>query len=294
MSARLPVWYSPQYAVPDVAVLARLATAAEAIDALGDIDWHSPDALDPSSLRGLHDAEYLQAFELGREPLASSQGLPWSPAVRDASYAMLAGQIASAQQALERGFSINLARGFHHAVRQRGSGFCALNGLAFVAHCLPGQRVLVIDCDEHGGNGTEEFAAELPNLFACSVFGTRFGCRGGLRSWAWQVTPGEDRALRYADALSEVFAIIDGVRPDLVLYQAGVDCHELDPKSCLKLSSDELFERDRRVCRQLLDRRIPFSICVGGGYQSPGQVAALNAATLLAMRCALSEPRRVG
>jgi acetoin utilization deacetylase AcuC-like enzyme len=284
MSARIPFWYSHQYAVPDVPVLARLATAAKAIDALGGIDWRCPGQLDSTALHGLHDAEYLQAFESGREPLASSQGLPWSPAVRDASYAMLAGQIASAQQALEQGFSINLARGFHHAVRQRGSGFCALNGLAFVAHCLPQQRILVIDCDEHGGNGTEEFAAELPNLFACSVFGTRFGCRGGPRSWAWEIPPIPERVERYFDALAEVFDVLDTIKPDLVLYQAGADCHALDPKSRLKLSSETLFDRDRRVFRELRTRRIPCSICIGGGYQSHDRVAALNVNTVLALR----------
>jgi len=69
-------------------------------------------------------------------------------------------------------------------VPSRGSGFCPINGLALVALRMPRLRTFVVDCDERGDNGTEEFAARLPNLYTASIFGTRFGCLGGERSWA--------------------------------------------------------------------------------------------------------------
>lgn len=284
MRARVPVWYSDAYAVADAPVLARLAVSADAFDATDALQWHAPPVLDRSLLAGLHDPEYLDAFHVGREPLASSQGVRWSPAVRDATYAMLSGQLAAARHALHFGASMNLARGFHHAVRQRGAGFCAINGLALIAHAHPELRVFVVDCDEHGGNGTEEFAAELPNLYCASIFGTRFGCRGGLRSWAWEIAHAPDRFDRYLDALQDVDALLEDLRPDLVLYQAGADCHELDPKSRLKLSTGQLAERDARVLQMAAARSIPVCVCVGGGYQRPNRVAALNLNTLFALR----------
>ena len=102
---------------------------------------------------------------------------------------------------------------------------------------------MVLDCDEHGGNGTEEFAARLPNLYAVSIFGTRFGCRGGVRSWAYHVTHEQGYA-EYRRALGQAAALVDEHRPHLLVYQAGADCHREDPTSQLKLTTDELFERD--------------------------------------------------
>lgn len=60
---------------------------------LGLIDVHRATPISPDRLRGLHDAGYLAAFLHGVEPLASSQGIPWTPAVRDATLAMLGGQL---------------------------------------------------------------------------------------------------------------------------------------------------------------------------------------------------------
>ena len=67
--------------------------------------------------------------------------------------------------------------GFHHAHPDTGGGFCVFNGLALVAHARPTLKVAVLDCDEHGGDGTEAFAKRLINLHTFSVFGSRFGVR---------------------------------------------------------------------------------------------------------------------
>jgi acetoin utilization deacetylase AcuC-like enzyme len=277
---RVAVWFADAYAVNESPSLERLAIAAEEFDKSGLVGWRAPAALDLTTLDGLHDPTYLRAFACGEEPLASSLGVPWSPALRDAFYAMLSGQLESSHHAMLHGVSMNLARGFHHAVRHRGAGFCALNGLALVAHRWQDRRVLVIDCDEHGGNGTEEFAAELPNLYCASLFGTRFGCRGGVRSWAWQLQDAGRHFDRYLAALEEVAALVESLGPDLILYQAGVDCHVRDPKSLVGLSTEQLIERDRFVCRLAAERRIPINASIGGGYQRPDRVAALNLNTL--------------
>lgn len=281
---RIPAWFREDYAPGDVPLLARLATTAGKLERLGLVDLRQAPSATPDVLAGLHDARYLHAFLHGEEPLASRQGIPWSPAVRDATLAMLGGQLAAVDAALRDGIAMNIARGFHHAVPESGSGYCPLNGLALVAHAHPDRRVMVIDCDEHGGNGTEEFAARLPNLFNVSIFGTRFGCRGGQRSWAYQVRVDEDGFDRYLDALRAAEALVDAHRPDLLLYQAGADCHEDDPKSRVGLTTRQLFQRDLAVFRIAHARGIPLVFVVAGGYQDAERVARLNANTVRAAR----------
>ena len=281
---RLRTYYSPAYAPTDSASLHRLEVAAKLIDHLGKVDICSPPPLTHEALAGLHSEGYLEAFLTGQEPLASSQGIPWTPAVRDATLAMLAGQLAGARYALEHGIAMNLARGFHHAVRDRGSGYCAINGLALIAHAMPDKKVFVVDCDEHGGNGTEEFAASLPNLYATSIFGTRFGCLGGARSWAYPVSVRKYGFAQYLFALGEIRSLLASHRPDLIIYQAGTDCHKKDPKSRAGLGTTELFNRDLVVFSMARELGIPILFLVAGGYQAAPKIARLNLNTVRAAR----------
>ncbi|WP_395679192.1 hypothetical protein [Dokdonella sp.] len=280
----LRTYFHPDYSPHEVPSLARLAVAARYLHERGLAELVSPPALDRALLRGLHAESYLAAFECGSEPLASSQGIPWSPRMRDASYAMLAGQLAAVNHALDHGIAMNLARGFHHAVFERGAGFCPINGLAFVAHCRPDLQVFVVDCDEHGGNGTEEYAARLPNLYNASMFGTRFGCIGNARSWPFEVRLARDGRRAHLVALERIEALVRATMPDLLLYQAGADSHEHDPKSCSGFSARALVERDLRVFAMARRLAIPIVVIVAGGYQAAEAIARINAATA---RCAL-------
>jgi acetoin utilization deacetylase AcuC-like enzyme len=60
--------------------------------------------------------------------------------------------------------------------------------------------------------------------------------------------------------------LLDQVRPDLVLYNAGVDPHRGDRLGRLNLSSEGLLNRDRLVLDACLRRRIPVATVIGGGY----------------------------
>lgn len=279
---KLNVFYSSSYVCTSAPVLARLATTAEELKQFPFVKFVVPRPFDPKLLEGIHSARYIDAFMQGQEPLASSQGIKWTPGIRDATLAMLSGQIEGVDSAFENGIAMNIARGFHHAVRERGSGYCPMNGLALVAHTFPGKRVLVLDCDEHGGNGTEEFAAEFPNLFNVSIFGTRFGCIGGTRSWAFQVSAKSEGFDKYLAVLQRAESLIKELRPDILLYQAGADCHEKDPKSRTGLTTEEMFHRDCFVFQIAKSNAIPILFMVAGGYQHPKKIAELNANTVRA------------
>lgn len=281
MKAGLRVFFASSYCPDSQPTLQRLGLAADLLVRRNLGHLSAPRMLERESLRGLHCERYLDAFFAGQEPLASSQGVPWSAPLRDAALSMLGGQLEGAQHALQTGIAMNLARGFHHAVYERGSGFCALNGIALVAHAMPEKRIVVLDCDEHGGNGTEEYAARLENLHALSIFGTRFGCYGGVRSHAFHI-PREAGFDSYLNALHQSIEIAAELRPDLFIYQAGVDCHKADPKSQVGLSTREIFERDLFVFRAARAMGAPILFLVGGGYQRARRVAQLNVNTVMA------------
>lgn len=287
-------FFAPVYAPASVPSLARLAVSAKALQVRELARLQAPPPFDTGVLQGLVSPDYALAFDQGHEPLASSQGLAWSPELRDATYAMLSGQLAAAAYALTHGIAMNLARGFHHAVYERGAGFCPINGLALVAQQFPQKRIFVIDCDEHGGNGTEEYTRRLPNLFNASIFGTRFGCHGGERSWAFPVLAKQDGYGSYRSALDRIDELLDEHHPDLVLYQAGTDCHIDDPKSRSRLTTRQMLQRDITLFRMLSRHRMPVVINVAGGYQDADIIALLNAHTAMAARHAYRLPPGMG
>lgn len=279
---RLAACYSERYQVPGLAHFERLRRTAVAATALGLIDVHAPDEAPVESLLRLHHRSYVEAILSGTGTLARSPYLPWSAELVSACRLMLGGQLAAARRALEDGCAVNVACGFHHAHPERGGGYCVFNGLAFVASELADVAVCVLDCDEHGGDGTEAFCAQLPNLEAISIFGSRFGIRGQPRSRALAVPrdPDEPSDASFLGALDQALESIVRRRPDLVLYQASTDSHIDDPKSTLRLTTETLATRDQRVLRALAGTGIPVVISFAGGYQSAERVAILQCHTL--------------
>lgn len=278
----LDIVYSDRYQSSGLEHFRRLAHTRGELDGIDGIHFHEPSPLDPAALRDLHDPRYVDAVLGGTPPLAGSSYLAWSPGLVDACLAMLGGQLLGTGLALSSGLAINLACGFHHAHPERGGGFCVFNGLALIAHARPSLRVAVLDCDEHGGDGTEAFCARLPNLTAISIFGTRFGVRGGRRSVALAVPSSADgtRDAGYLETLDQAIDRLLRLRPDILVYQASADSHVDDPKATLRLSRETLMQRDRRVLRAMHWAHIPVLITLAGGYQSPDRVSRLYRQTI--------------
>lgn len=281
--AQVDVVFDPQYLAEDLPHFRRLGQTLALGREAGLVRVHAPQPLPAGLLERLHDPDYVAAVRHGTPPLCNAAYLPWSPALVRACEAMLGGQLSAARIARSSGLCVNLACGFHHAHPHRGGGYCVFNGLALVALAHPELQVAVLDCDEHGGDGTEAFCARLKNLRAISVFGTRFGITGGERSLAMRVPRTASGAAdpdAYLDVLDEALRKLLDDPPDLVLYQASADTHSEDPRASLKLSTATLAQRDQRVFATLRAAGIPVVVTLAGGYQSPGEVAALYLQTL--------------
>lgn len=260
---------------------------------LEEAGWRVLDAPDVSdeALALTHDRAYLAAVE-GCVLDARAErrlGFPQSPALVRRSRVSVGGTLAAARTALEDGLGVQLAGGTHHAFRDRGEGFCVYNDLVVAARALLAEgavrRVLVIDLDVHQGNGTAALCAGDPRVVTYSAHGERNYPFVKERSDLDVPLPdgtGDADYLAALDATLPSFA--RAARPDLVLYQAGVDVLAGDRFGRLALSLDGVVERERRVARWCRDAGVPLVTTLGGGYHADVEMTvAAHAAGLVAV-----------
>ncbi|MFQ5894244.1 MAG: histone deacetylase, partial [Nitrospinota bacterium] len=157
----------------------RDALVAEGLRRPGD--FAPPEPLDREALLRVHEPAYLESLSrpsvLGRIlELPFLSLLPRSVAERKVLGVFLrvtGGTVTAARLALERGLAVNLGGGYHHAFRDRGHGFCAVNDIAVAIRDLQARglirRALVVDADLHQGDGTAAIFQDDPKVFTLSV-----------------------------------------------------------------------------------------------------------------------------
>ena len=198
-------------------------------------------------------------------------GLPWSEGLVKRTCIAPMGTLLTAQLALRQGLACHLAGGTHHAHYDFGSGFCIFNDLAFAAKQLLAsgavERLLVFDCDVHQGDGTAAMLADEPRAFTCSLH-----CEKNfpVRKQKSDLDVGLPLGMTDRDYLDTVFEalenLLDTVRPQLVLYDAGVDIFEHDPLGRLCVSEQGIADRERGVIERCRRRGIAVATVIGGGY----------------------------
>ena len=189
------------------------------------------------------------------------------------TFTAVGGTIRTAELALEHGLACNLAGGTHHAHPDFGSGFCILNDLAVAAtemiHRGLAKQVLIVDLDVHQGDGTAAVFKERDDVFTFSMHcGANFPSRkvAGDHDVALDVGVGDGHYL--AVLADELTALLSRVKPDLVLYDAGVDPHHDDRLGRLELTDDGLAARDRYVIATCRNAGAAVAGVIGGGYHA--------------------------
>jgi acetoin utilization deacetylase AcuC-like enzyme len=198
-------------------------------------------------------------------------GFPWSPGMVERSLRSVGATLGACRSALENGLAVNLAGGTHHAFRDAGEGFCVFNDSVIAARVLRREgrveRVLVLDCDVHQGNGTAALCHDDERIFTFSIHGARnfpFHKEHSDLDVALDDRTG-DRD--YLDALERgLTTTFDRFAPDLAIYLAGADPWEGDRWGRLALTKAGLGARDRLVLDACLGRGIPVAITMAGGY----------------------------
>lgn len=240
---------------------------------LAPADLVEPDLAHPEDIVQAHTRAYWERVSTGALSASAVRrlGLPWSEALVRRSRASVQGTLTAARIAIHEGRAANLAGGTHHAFADRGEGYCVLNDIAIAIRCLQRdwwmQRMAVIDCDVHQGNGTASIFAGDPDVFTFSIH--------GANNYPLTKVPGTlDIALPDGTGDAEYLAtlqaalppILHEFRPGLIFYQAGADPHERDRLGRLALTHDGLRRRDALVLAACRDAAIPVVITLGGGY----------------------------
>jgi acetoin utilization deacetylase AcuC-like enzyme len=239
----------------------------------GADDFHVPEAASDSELLRAHDAGYVQRVVRGTLDKNDIRriGFPWSEAMVERSRRSAGATLAACRAALEDGCAANLAGGTHHAFRDRGEGFCVFNDAAIAALAMRAEgrveRVAIIDCDVHQGNGTAAILANRPECFTFSIHGARnYPFDKECSDLDVELPDGttDDTYLTALQAaLGPVFA---RGKPDMVIYLAGADPYEDDRLGRLKLTKAGLAERDALVFDKVRQRGLPIAIAMAGGY----------------------------
>jgi acetoin utilization deacetylase AcuC-like enzyme len=171
------------------------------------------------------------------------------------------------------GFGGALAGGTHHAFRAEGSGFCVFNDIAVAAMSLLEQcgleRVAVVDCDVHQGDGTAQIFAEEQRVFTLSLHGRKnfpFRKQRSRLDVELEDATGDEE---YLAALRNALDAVLAWRPQALFFQSGVDGLACDKLGRLALTHDGLQRRDQMVLSACRDEQIPVVVTLGGGYGSP-------------------------
>jgi len=193
----------------------------------------------------------------------------------------VAGTVLSARLALKHGLSLHVGGGTHHAHKDWGAGYTCINDLAVAARLMQkenlAERVLIVDCDVHQGDGTAEIFKEDQSVYTFSMHCAQnfpFGFNVKSLSYLGQDRSDLDIGLpqgckddEYMEELTtHLPRVIQEVKPDLILYIGGIDVWEGDALGKLSITEDGIFERDRFVVDLALQSGIPISCMIGGGY----------------------------
>lgn len=231
----------------------------------------TPVAID--QLAGVHCRRYIQALADGTiDPKAMRRiGFPWSKQLFERSLCSLGGTLQTAQAALRNGIAIHLSGGYHHAFYAEGSGFCLFNDLVFTAKSMLNQgldKILIVDLDVHQGDGSAKMLADEPRVVSCSVHCEKnFPSRKQHSDWDIGLTKDCSDSDYLQTVQQSLQTLLLWHKPELVIYDAGVDIHRLDELGLLNISTEALYQRDWLVLQSCFEQNIPVAAVIGGGYQ---------------------------
>jgi acetoin utilization deacetylase AcuC-like enzyme len=278
----LPLVYHPDYVAPLPSghrfPMGKFGKVYETLirDGIASHDqFHCPERPPQAWLALAHAPAYVTAYLTGTLDARAMRriGFPWSAALANRTCIALAGTILAAELALTHGLACNTAGGTHHAFYDFGSGFCIFNDLAVAPRVLQQKglvgRVLIVDLDVHQGDGTAAILQGDASIFTFSMHcADNFPFHKTQSDLDVSLPVGMTDEPYLATLGEHLPGLLETVRPDLVLYDGGVDPHCEDALGKLALSDDGLYRRDRFVLTACLARRIPVAGVIGGGYQA--------------------------
>lgn len=229
----------------------------------------------PEMLKLAHTAEYVDAIQNGtvERMIMRRIGFPWTPELVGRSFTIVGGALGSAEAALEGGIAGNLGGGTHHALADAGEGFCVFNDLAVVTLSLLTRglvkRVAIVDLDVHQGNGNSAILGGREDVYILSLHGAKNYPFRKVPSTVDIDLPDGTSDVEYLPIVKREMERVLAWKPDIILYQAGVDPLAEDTLGRLSLTMEGLAKRDEIVFFTAKRHGIPVSVAMGGGYAKP-------------------------
>jgi acetoin utilization deacetylase AcuC-like enzyme len=221
--------------------------------------------------------------------------IPYSRQMVDAFWLAAGGTILACRCALRDGVGYNVGGGFHHAFPDHGEGFCAVNDIAVGIRRLQKdgaiRKALVIDCDNHHGNGTAAIFSGDPTVFTISIHQYRnYPAEKPNSAIDIHLADGTADA-EYLGKLGDAYeTAVAGFRPELIIYVAGADPYCEDQLGGLNLTMEGLKARDRLVLETALRYKAPVAVTLAGGYAySIADTVAIHSNTAVACLESLQE-----
>ena len=234
---------------------------------------HIPEMAEDDELSIAHSMLYISKVKSGSLSVKEERrlGLPWSKALVNRSFIAINGTLLTAQLALEEGIACHLAGGTHHAHYDFGSGFCVFNDLAYTALHLIHQKlvkkILIFDCDVHQGDGTARILKGRQGVFTCSIHsGKNFPVHKAKSDLDIELEDGIENEKYQSIIQSTLTSCINVFKPDIVLYDAGIDVHRNDKLGRINIDDQGCLDRDIFILNYLKNLSIPVATVIGGGY----------------------------
>lgn len=240
-------------------------------------------------LERVHASKYLEKLKQSRyvaralelPPVAHLPGWMVDRQVLQPMRWATRGTMDAARAAIDRGLSINLSGGYHHAKPNRGEGFSIYADVGVAVAALRDERlisesdrVVYIDTDAHQGNGVCHTFMNDSRVFVFDIYNRHiFPVLDQEARHRIDCDVGVSGAISDTDYLSTIQNRLPGfldsvgrVPVGLAVYNAGTDVFAGDPLGGFGLSEKTIFQRDLYVVSELRRRGIPTVMVLSGGY----------------------------
>jgi acetoin utilization deacetylase AcuC-like enzyme len=202
--------------------------------------------------------------------------------ITEAIYADIATTVASVLAVDQTGFTFHIGGGHHHAMTNQGRGFCLLNDIVIAGRVaqreLGVKNIWIIDLDAHKGDGTAEITQADESITTLSIHmkeGWPLDQGDGSEAWftpsSLDIPVAENENQLYLSKLAQGLDQLEKNYPlaDLCIVVAGSDPYEKDAlpsTSLLKLTKNQMLERDLMVFHFLVELGVPQCYVMAGGY----------------------------
>lgn len=275
----IPVIYSPRYKVNlgyHVFPTEKYGLVVERLkqeNVITDADILAPAPAREDDILRVHTAEYFEKVKNVTLPayFVMRLEMPFTKEISEAALLSCGGTVLACREAAAHGGAYHCGGGFHHAFPDHGEGFCVLNDIAVAAKAMQSakiaEKILIVDCDLHQGNGTAHIFKANPSVFTFSMYQENIYPFPKLHSSldvALQPGVGDEEYLQHLR--HHIPRIIEDFKPRLIIYLAGAGPYKLDKLGGLKLSIQGLRQRDILIRDLAYTAGIPIVISPAGGY----------------------------